>query len=203
MARSRARQDNTPIYLFLGGVGLYVAWQSGALKSLNLASLLPMPKLPTSPTASGSAVPVSTAPAPGRLPTDPRGIRNNNPTNIKYSSANRWIGQVGSDGVFSKFDSPVNGIRAAFIILKQYRARGLDTIDEIASSWAPASENNVGNWASAVASGSGMTRTQKIDMSNPTLMFRLMRGMIGAENGASWRNYFADSVLMQAWSGAS
>ena len=72
----------------------------------------------------------------GGDPTAPRGIRNNNPLNIKWNAANDWRGQEGADsGGFVIFDSPVNGIRAAARILKNYRAQGINTPEGIIKRW--------------------------------------------------------------------
>ncbi len=73
----------------------------------------------------------------------PRGIRNNNPGNIRYTGA-KWMGlsDPASDGEYCRFTNVRYGIRAMARILKSYRARGLDSIDEIIGTWAPDSENN-------------------------------------------------------------
>ena len=79
------------------------------------------------------------SPQPGDVMTDatqPRGIRNNNPLNIKWNALNNWQGQTGADAQgFAIFDSPVNGIRAAARLLKNYRASGFDTPREIITRW--------------------------------------------------------------------
>lgn len=68
----------------------------------------------------------------------PRGIRNNNPGNIRHSDANDWQGQVGIDDAgFVIFDSPQNGVRAMTKILKNYAKRGVVTLEQIISTWAP------------------------------------------------------------------
>lgn len=67
----------------------------------------------------------------------PRGVRNNNPGNIKHSVKNPWRGLVGFDGVFCVFDSPENGIRAMARVLMSYRARGIFTLEGIIYEWSP------------------------------------------------------------------
>lgn len=80
-----------------------------------------------------------------------RGIRNNNPLNIKYNPNNRWVGANGVDGPFVVFTSPTLGIRAAFKILANYKKRGLKSINQIINTWAPPSENNTNNYIKFVA----------------------------------------------------
>lgn len=70
------------------------------------------------------------------------GLRNNNPLNIRFSPMNVWRGQIGSNRGFCVFDQMENGYRAAFVLLHNYVKRGYDTVREIVSRWAPASEND-------------------------------------------------------------
>jgi len=66
----------------------------------------------------------------------PRGIRNNNPGNIRPGS--RWVGIVGDDGGYLIFDTPENGIRAlGKNLLTYYNRYGLNTVRSIISRWAP------------------------------------------------------------------
>ena len=87
----------------------------------------------------------------------PRGIRNQNPGNIEFNAANKWRGQVGSDGRFSIFDSPVNGIRAMAKLLNNYRENyGINTIYGVVSRWAPDNENNTAAYISSVSRRMGI-----------------------------------------------
>ena len=82
----------------------------------------------------------------------PRGIRNNNPLNIRVG--NKWLGEVAqpTDKDFEQFVSMAYGIRAALIILRRYMTRyHLNTIYDIVSRWAPKVENNVDQYAKFVS----------------------------------------------------
>lgn len=73
----------------------------------------------------------------------PRGLRNNNPLNIRYVKGNTWLGCIGSDGTFCKFITMKHGLRAAFKLLSIYQTRhGKLTIASIIKRWAPENENN-------------------------------------------------------------
>ena len=80
-----------------------------------------------------------------------RGIRNNNPFNIRISS-HPWIGKVkkGTDPDFEQFENMYFGIRAGLKLLINYVARGFDTPKKIIARFAPASENNVANYVSFI-----------------------------------------------------
>ena len=77
----------------------------------------------------------------------PRGIRNNNPLNIR--KGNTWKGEITSqtDNAFEQYESMAYGIRAGFIILRNYitghngRTRRYNTVDKIIRRWAPPTEN--------------------------------------------------------------
>ena len=77
-----------------------------------------------------------------------RGIRNNNPLNIKISD-NRWIGKINpsKDKVFEQFDLMEHGIRAGLIVLRTYiRKYDLTSVDAIINRFAPECENNLHNY---------------------------------------------------------
>ena len=69
-------------------------------------------------------------------------FRNKNPLNIRYVNTVKWQGQVGNGSGFVAFSSFSWGYRAAVRILRNYRLRGIKTISQIISTWAPRSENN-------------------------------------------------------------
>ena len=73
-----------------------------------------------------------------------RGIRNNNPMNVKSSNID-WDGAAGiqTDETFVQFESPVFGLRAGAKILLNYeRLHFLNTIRSIINRWAPPSDDN-------------------------------------------------------------
>jgi hypothetical protein len=71
-----------------------------------------------------------------------RGMKNNNPFNLRNSNA-KWIGKTGVDDKgFVIFDTIENGIRAGVINLKNgYFANDL-SISEIVAKYAPADDGN-------------------------------------------------------------
>jgi hypothetical protein len=111
----------------------------------------------------------------------PRGIRNNNPLNIRISSDN-WNGSVGDDGSFIQFESPLFGIRAAARILKNYRDKyGLNTVAGIVNRWAPPSENNTQSYINSVSGKVGVDANQALNDSDYK---KLIAAMIYHENGS-------------------
>lgn len=71
-----------------------------------------------------------------------RGIRNNNPGNIRKGSS-KWEGEIGVDDKgFIVFKEMKYGVRACMKLVRNYILSGHDTIRKIISRWAPSSDNN-------------------------------------------------------------
>ena len=73
-----------------------------------------------------------------------RGIRNNNPANIRHSCS-KWLGlsKVQVDKEFCTFDSMEFGVRALLVLLRTYyNKHHCNTIRKVISRFAPSSENN-------------------------------------------------------------
>lgn len=116
----------------------------------------------------------------------PRGIRNNNPLNIRIG--NVWLGEVQkpTDKSFEQFISMEYGIRAGFVILRRYiRRYGIDTIAEIVSRWAPSSENNTKAYISAVAKRTQLNPDLSVRFEDKEVMCSIVSAMIEVECGCS------------------
>lgn len=131
----------------------------------------------------------------------PRGMRNNNPGNIR-KGATPWKGKIplnaNTDGAFEQFSTYVYGIRAMVKNLQSYqRDRGLDSIQQIVSTWAPAADNNdTAAYIAAVSIATGIPPTAAIDTSNRTTMRALVKAMSRVENG---REAITDEQFNYAW----
>lgn len=81
-----------------------------------------------------------------------RGIRNNNPFNIRYNKINKWQGLIGHDDKgFCQFFNMEYGLRAGIIVLKNYiQKHGLHSVEEIIRRFAPSSENPTSNYISYI-----------------------------------------------------
>ena len=85
-----------------------------------------------------------------------RGIRNNNPGNIRHGINWDGLAEEQTDPEFAQFSAPEMGIRAIFKILKTYDAKyNLNTIDGIIHRWAPPVENNTAAYVAFVESKVG------------------------------------------------
>lgn len=117
----------------------------------------------------------------------PKGMRNNNPGNIRVSS-NPWKGKIplaqNTDGAFEQFSTYAYGIRAMIKNLLSYYANGLNTLQQIITKWAPAADNNdTGAYVAFVANRTGFSPTQPLDLRNQNTMRKIVVAMSEMENG--------------------
>ncbi|MFY2599312.1 phage tail tape measure protein [Achromobacter xylosoxidans] len=124
----------------------------------------------------------------------PRGIRNNNPGNLVY------VGQTGAskeaNGRFATFSSAQEGLNALASQLRRYGQRGLNSIQSIVNTYAPASENNTGAYANYLAQKMGIDTDTQFDVnSDPAALAALIRGIVEYENG---RNPYSNDMIAQA-----
>lgn len=116
----------------------------------------------------------------------PRGVRNNNPGNLRYSPMNLWQGKVpytqNTDLAFEQFVEWRYGVRALLVLLKKYIFR-YGTIEDIIRVYAPDTENNTEAYIAAVSASTGIPRSQAITSDKTTLQ-RLCRAISQHECGA-------------------
>lgn len=123
------------------------------------------------------------------LPKVPRGIRNNNPLNIRKGS--QWKGErpVQTDKQFEEFISMEYGIRAGFYLLRKYMSgyfgltKKFNTIELIIRRWAPPTENATQNYIDYVSNVTGIPAHQKLCFDNKKVMCDIVSAMIEVECG--------------------
>jgi len=112
-----------------------------------------------------------------------RGVRNNNPGNIKIAN-NAWEGKVpvsqNTDGTFEQFVSMPYGVRALRVLLTNYINKGYNTIEKIINKYAPSSENHTQNYINYVSGKTGlMANTPVYSLNVP----EILKAIIEFENG--------------------
>ena len=132
---------------------------------------------------------------------EPRGIRNNNPLNIRRSK-DQWKGmaEVQIDRAFVQFKSMEYGWRAAFYLLTRtyYHKYRLYTIRGIVSRWAPANENNTAAYIANVARLTGIDPDESLGIPSDKPSRWMMVGMAMAiqENGTTSIDWF---TMLRGW----
>lgn len=120
--------------------------------------------------------------------TTPRGIRNNNPLNIRINDE-KFRGEVipSADKSFKQFTSMAYGYRAAFRMIRTYyNKRGLKTIREIINRWAPPIENHTDIYVNTVSKYAGYPADEIIDLNDEPLFKKIIAGMHIQENGVKF-----------------
>lgn len=128
-----------------------------------------------------------------------RGIRNNNPMNIRISP-NKWEGKItpNTDGVFEQFKTPEDGIRAGVKLLLVYNNHyGLNTVRQIINRFAPNNENDTSSYAKEVAKDMGVELDSIIDVDDYDTALKLVKAIIDYENAGKGIPY-SDDILRNA-----
>lgn len=126
-----------------------------------------------------------------------RGIRNNNPGNVKFGPS-QWNGKIEeaqntdskiTDPNHSRFGQPTfeqfwtwpQGVRVMIYLVKKYiNVHNANTIDTIINRWAQGGNENYKNYLSQ---RSGKTRTQIIDSNDEPTIKSIVRSISNFENG--------------------
>ena len=115
-----------------------------------------------------------------------RGLRNNNPGNIRISGT-QYQGEIqpSQDKDFKQFESMAYGYRAMFMLLYTYQKRyHLHTIREMINRYAPPQDNNhTENYIKAVSEWSGVPADSRITTTYEAVMVPIVAAMSRVENG--------------------
>lgn len=119
-----------------------------------------------------------------------RGLKNNNPGNIKHSSRNKWQGLDAppmDDKGFCRFKTMPYGVRAIAVLLTAYQDRfHCDNVSDLISRWAPsgADANPTDRYIAFVAGKLGVNSHDEIDTHDYPTMKTLVEAIIRFENGS-------------------
>lgn len=116
------------------------------------------------------------------------GFKANNYGNIRYNSANKWVGQIGFEtsktgAKFAKFSDPVYGLRAIFGLIKTYQKRGANTISKIINIYAPSSENNTSGYIDSVSKITGISKDSVLNLLDSESMIKIVQAIVRIEIG--------------------
>lgn len=118
-------------------------------------------------------------------PTQTRGIRNNNPLNIRQST-NKWQGMAPSqsDRAFVQFTARKYGYRAAFVLIRNYIGlHHANTIGKIVARWAPSSDgNNTQAYIRFVSKTSSIKPDTPLRFADQKSMVAIVRSMAQMES---------------------
>ena len=117
-----------------------------------------------------------------------RGLRNNNPGNIRISDTS-WQGKIpkslntDKNKAFEQFESLEYGLRALMKNAYTWVLRGKNTLEKLISVWAPPHENHTGNYIDYVAKQMGIPKNEVFKTLDKKFFISLARAITEMENG--------------------
>lgn len=114
-----------------------------------------------------------------------RGIRNNNPGNIRITK-DKWQGlrEKQEDKAFFQFTEMKWGYRALIRTLQNYRLKwGCKTISDFINRWAPPVENNTSGYISRVCKEMQVPNSYVPDINDKATMCAFASAISQVENG--------------------
>ncbi|MBU8547233.1 MULTISPECIES: hypothetical protein [Roseomonadaceae] len=132
-------------------------------------------------------------------PSEPRGIRNNNPLNLMFHPAQQGANPgLASDGRFGVYPTMEAGIAQSVRQMQLNARRGDDTLARMVTRWAPPGENNTAAYIAAVSRATGIAPNETIDVQDAGLLRRLVAAMAVQENGRSLDSGVVERGVAQA-----
>lgn len=111
------------------------------------------------------------------------GLVINNPGNLKFAGQ---PGAVRGPGGFAQFPTMGAGVDAIARQFELYRLRGIDTVQSIVSTYAPASDgNDVPAYIKNIDKELGVSATQHLNLGDARVLAELIRAVIKQEIGTS------------------
>lgn len=118
----------------------------------------------------------------------PRGLRNNNPGNIRNNDSVNWKGEVDAakkkDFSFEEFEDRASGYRALLLLLRNYnKLHGCRTIADYIRRYAPENENNTSGYITRVCKEMQVPTTYIPDPDDKSTMCAFAAAISQVENG--------------------
>ncbi len=121
----------------------------------------------------------------------------NNPGNIRFIAdpAKRWQGMLPTArNGYAEFDTPENGVRAAYQQFAKYQREGLKTILQMITRWAPEHENPTSAYVQFLTKRVGTLADAPLDLSKQRGPF--LAGVFRFEQG--YDSYTLEEILQWA-----
>ena len=133
-----------------------------------------------------------------------RGIRNNNPLNIRHSAdQSQGAREEQTDKAFVQFTSMAYGYRAAWKVLESYwkhfhRSRQPYNVTNIISRWAPPTENDTRNYIRTVLTLTSLGGKENLPQPSRGVdterLVRLVQAMTTMECGVPYKEVDVDAI---------
>lgn len=117
-----------------------------------------------------------------------RGLRNNNPGNIREGAdgGDQWQGERATDDdpAYEEFTDMRYGVRAAARVFRTYQSkRQLRTVAQMITRWAPPEENDTANYIRVVCKRLGVADATPINLWDAETCYAFLRAVFRMESG--------------------
>lgn len=112
-----------------------------------------------------------------------RGIRNNNPLNLRKGVKFAYMVENPNDKEFMTFGKSWQGIRAAVLDITNDIAKGKNTLTKLINEFAPPVENDTNNYINIVSRNTGINKDTLLNQKDFNFMINLVKAKIEVENG--------------------
>lgn len=136
------------------------------------------------------------------IPGLPRGLRNNNPGNLRVlPNGQKWLGEIDPDpDGFSRFSDIAYGLRAMITdIAGDIMKDGRNTIRKLIYAYAPPYENETEAYINSLAAYTGINPDSVISASKETID-KLIHGQLNIELGANYAAKISPNDFTEAFS---
>lgn len=111
----------------------------------------------------------------------PRGIRNNNPGNLRHGQSWEGLSSEQPDAAFDTFQTPEFGVRAMWTdVYGDVFTDGLNNLNKLMNEYAPPSENDTESYIRSISQATGIDPKKNLTAKD---LRRLLPEMIRVENG--------------------
>ena len=111
----------------------------------------------------------------------PRGIRNNNPGNLRHGQSWEGLSSEQPDAAFDTFNTPEFGVRAMWTdVYGDVFTDGLNNLNKLMNEYAPSSENDTESYIRSISQATGIDPKKNLTAQD---LRRLLPEMIRVENG--------------------
>jgi hypothetical protein len=132
-------------------------------------------------------------------PPVPRGIRNNNPTNVTNVFGG-WAGQVDTDGDFAVFKDMSWGVRAWLLnFYSSYNNHNTTTLRQYISRFAPPNENDTTAYIQSISDYTGIQPDEQLPLDQASVT-DILKGQLIVEVGDKYAEFITDKDIIDGFS---
>lgn len=124
-----------------------------------------------------------------------RGVRNNNPMNLRKGIAFQYQIENPKETAFMTFGKTWQGIRAGVLDITNDISKGQNTLTKLINQYAPPNENDTTGYINNISKNLAIKPSDILDRKNFDFMVKLVKSIIVMENGANALKFITDQDI--------